>query len=304
MSILNELSIIILNYNCHTDVITCIDTIINFGLTMNIIVVDNNSSDNSYDILREYYKEHSNISFILNQYNGGYSYGNNVGIKYAINNFHAKYVGILNPDIIVTDASIFLEMCSALNKNEKLMIVGGSALNANKEYNPNNSGWNIPTATELLRYHFLINNRKKKKVKWEKIDENLAQVECVAGCFFVGKADALTEIGFLDENIFLYHEENVLGIKCKELGYLEGILLNKFYIHNHKRAKKGTETFRKKITTTKNLYESTKYLCRMYYSKWLIPILFIIEVFNRCYLSLAYIKNGITGRLCRWKHVA
>lgn len=297
MSYIDELSIIILNYNCYSDVIICIDTIINSGLCMNIIVVDNNSSDNSYDILREYYKGHSNISFILNQCNGGYSYGNNVGIKYAINNFHAQYIGVLNPDIIITDPDIFIEMCSALNRNEKLAIVGGSALNANKEFNPNNSGWNIPTTAELLRYHFLINDRKKKKVEWKIIDKNLAKVECVAGCFFVAKADILTELGFLDENVFLYNEENILGIKCKNQGYLEGILLDRFYIHNHKHNKNKEETLRKKITATKNVYESTKYLCRMYYSKWLIPILSIIEAFNRCYLFLAYIKNRIIKRV-------
>lgn len=292
VNLLNDLTIIILNYNCYSDVITCIDTIIKSGLYMNIIVVDNDSTDKSYNVLREYYKGHRNIYFILNQYNGGYSYGNNVGIKYAIDNLHARYIGVLNPDIIITDPDIFIEMCSALNKNEKLAVVGGSALNANKEYNPNNSGWNIPTVAEILRYHFLINDRKKKKVKWEEIDKNLAKVECVAGCFFVAKADILAELGFLDENVFLYNEENILGIKCKEQGYIEGVLLDRFYIHNHKKNNKN-ETLRKKITATKNVYKSTKYLCRVYYSKWLIPILSIIEVLNRCYLLLAYIKNRL-----------
>ena len=297
MDFIKDLSIIILNYNCYSDVITCIDTIINSGLCLNIIIVDNNSSDNSYDILREYYKRNGNISFILNQCNGGYSYGNNVGIKYAINNFHSRYIGVLNPDIIITDPDIFIEMCSVLNRHEKLAIVGGSVLNANLEYNPNNSGWNIPTTIELLRYHFLINNRKKKKIKWVKVEENLAQVECVAGCFFVAKTDVLVELGFLDENVFLYNEENILGIKCKKHGYWEGVLLNRFYMHNHKHNKNKDETLRKKIMATKNVYESTKYLCRMYYSKLLIPILYIIEMFNRFYLLCAYLKNRIIKRI-------
>lgn len=295
MSLIDELAIIILNYNCYDNVITCIDTITKYKLGFKIIVVDNNSTDDSYNILKKYYQNSNNIFFIINKYNGGYSYGNNVGIKYAINNFHVRYIGIMNPDIIITDPDIFLEMCSALNRNKKLAIVGGSTLNANKEYNPNNSGWSIPTPVELLRYHFLINDRKKKKTEWEVIDKNLAKVECVVGCFFIAKADILTKLGFLDENVFLYNEENILGIKCKKQGYLEGVLLDRFYIHNHKHNNKD-ETLRNKITATKNVYESTKYLCRMYYSKWLIPILSIIEILNRCYLLLAYIKNRIIKR--------
>lgn len=297
MPLLDNLAVIILNYNSYEDTISCINSIQKSKLSIQIIVVDNYSTDESYAILTKHYRDVENVTVLKSDYNGGYSYGNNFGIKYAIKTFHSKYVGVLNPDIIITDSDIFEEMCAYLEKYDKLAVVGGSTLDNKHNYNPNNSAWNIPTSGELVRYHFLVNNRKHKKTVWKKIESNLAQVECVAGCFFLAKADVFRELGYLDENVFLYNEENILGIKCKKHGYIEAVLLDKFYIHNHKQKRNQDETLMKKVTATKNLFKSTKYLCSKYYSKWLIPLLFLTEAANRCYLFLAYMKNKIQQKL-------
>lgn len=293
MDRLDDLSIIILNYNSYEDTVMCVSSIIKSEFDLHIVIVDNVSTDNSFERLLDRYKDNHNITILSSGYNGGYSFGNNFGIKYAVNTFNSKYVCILNPDIIITDCNIFRSMCMALDKYEQLAIIGASALDVNLKYNANYSGWSIPTAAELLKYHFLLNSRYNKKTNWEKLDSNLAKVDCVAGCFFIAKTFVLRDLGYLDENVFLYNEENILGIKCKMHGYIEGILLDKFYIHNHKFKRDKNETLRKKISATKNMYISTKYLCATYYSKKLLPILFFIEVMNKVYLLFAFFKNKL-----------
>ena len=293
MDTLEKLSVIILNYNSYEDTVSCVESILKIGYEMHIIIVDNVSTDESYNRLLDKFKETHNVTILTSEHNGGYSYGNNYGIRYAIQTFHSQYVSIMNPDVVITDPDIFQSMCTALAKHEQLAIVGASVLDAKHKYNPNYSGWDIPTAIELLRYHFLLNDRYNKRINWTKIEDNLARVECVAGCFFVAKSSVLRELGYLDENVFLYNEENILGIKCKIHGYIEGILLDKFYIHNHKFKRDKNETLRKKISATKNMYISTKYLCATYYSKKLLPILFFIEVMNKVYLLFAFFKNKL-----------
>ena len=63
--------------------------------------------------------------------------------------------------------------------------------------------------------------------------EKTSIVDVVSGCFFLIKSTVLEEIGFLDENVFLYYEENILATKLKQLG-LKSVINNEVVIiHNH-----------------------------------------------------------------------
>lgn len=307
---LKDLSVIILNYNSCKDTISCADSVLKIGCNVHVIIVDNVSPDGSYNKLIKYYDGVNNVTVLKSDKNGGYSYGNNYGIRYAVKHFKSKYIGILNPDIIIIDDSIFYAMCEALRTNEKLAVVG--ALIGDKKYlkyhknaelqipvSAEEAFWKIPTGLEVVkRCSLLFKKLTKSSNSYMEIIRNnlkndLLEVDCVKGCFFVAKTKVLIEIGFLDENVFLYNEENILGIKCKKMGYTEGILLNKFYIHNHINPDKNKETLVKKITMTKNAYESTKYMCKEYYTVALVPMLAIVEIINRIYLFFAYLKNKI-----------
>ena len=93
-------SIIILNYNAGNLLIDCVESILRTKHeNMEIIVVDNDSKDNSH---LECKKKFDEISLIQNSENLGYCEGNNVGIRSAKGDF----VIIINPDTVVTDTWI------------------------------------------------------------------------------------------------------------------------------------------------------------------------------------------------------
>lgn len=286
-----KVGLIILNYNSADDTISCVKKLNSFNKEYQIIVVDNCSTDNSLDMIRSELKEISHVDIICNKRNAGYSAGNNYGMKYAIDKYGVEIIGVLNPDVIILDENFIQNICVALMSNKDYAVAGGVALNAEREYNINFSCWNIPTSGEVVRNHFLLNKRQAKNRNLKMLGENFAETECVAGCFFLAKTDAIKKLGFLDENVFLYNEENILGIKCKNEGYKEIIVLDQFYIHNHKYKKKEKTTFKKKILMTRNGYESRKYMCSTYYKKSLLPMLFIVEMANRIYLMGCYLKN-------------
>ena len=290
MIILDDLALIILNYNSFLDTVSCVDKLMNFEMGYHIIIVDNCSTDESFRVIYERYNNYNNIDVIETSFNGGYSYGNNYGIRYAINKYKVNYVAILNPDVIIDNPDLLDKILDRLKNKPDIALMGASLINANNEYSSNFSGWNIPTPIDLIVDHMLALKRRNKLSTYNLIEENLASIDCVVGCFFVARVTALEEVDFFDENVFLYNEENILGIKLKKAGYKEAVLLDMFYKHNHKKNKKET-SFIKKITATKYSYESTKYLCKKYYSSVLLPMLFLAEMFNRIYLAIAYIKN-------------
>jgi GT2 family glycosyltransferase len=286
-----DLALIILNYNSGDDTIKCVEQLKKLKGDFYIIIVDNMSTDGSLELIENRFKGDFIVDIVCSPQNKGYSAGNNVGIKFAINKYKVSTVGILNPDVIISELQVINKMKSSLWENDKYAICGSSVLDSDNKYNPNFSSWNIPSRKDLILNYFLKNRRRyKKSVSFYVINNNYTLVDCVAGCFFLAKVKILQEINFLDEHIFLYNEENVLGWKLKQLGYKEILVLDQFYVHNHKKNQQHNMSLKKKITMTSNGYKSRKYLCNLMYGRKLIPLLALIEGFNKVILLCAYIK--------------
>ena len=288
---MHNVALIILNYCSFNDCVTCVDQLLLFESGSHIIIVDNQSPDSSYERLKEKYNAAS-VDVLQTTENRGYSAGNNFGIQFAVEKYHVDTVGVLNPDVFIPDADLIPGLLTKLYSDDSYAIIGACVINASGVYDPNASAWNIPSRRELWRGHCLV-KRKKVSPKWSIVAPKLAQVECVAGCFFLAKVAHLSKIGYLDENTFLYNEENILGIKCKQEGFKEVLALDQFYYHNHRKKKELKVSFRKKVQATKNSYLSRRYMCKTYYQSRGLFKLWLAERINRIYLAGAYFKNKL-----------
>ncbi|MBG9367201.1 glycosyltransferase family 2 protein [Streptococcus sp. NLN64] len=293
---MNDLALVVLNYNNFDDTIKCVDQLNSFDDSFRIIVVDNYSTNESVQVLRKSFAEYANVDIILSEKNGGYSYGNNLGIKYAINKYKSKYIGILNPDVIIPSVVVFDELLETLEKNPNIAMVGGSVIE-NELFSPYKSGWNIPTSKEVVLDRLLVLSNRRDPT-YLMMNEKYAKVDCIVGCFFIIKTDIFEKIGLFDESVFLYNEENILGIKLKKLGYESVIVANQFYYHNHDFSNDKNKSLSSKIAALKVRFKSRKYLITTYYSKMLVPFLFLVELINCTQITLGHFKNKIT-RLIR-----
>ena len=99
-----RLGIVILNYNDYKTTLDLINRIKYYDEIDNIVVVDNKSTNNSLEMLK---KSNDNTwCLIASSENKGYASGNNIGIKYLIDNFNVDIIGIVNPDIIFSNEFI------------------------------------------------------------------------------------------------------------------------------------------------------------------------------------------------------
>ncbi len=123
-------AIIILNYNSKNDTIRYVNQIKDYKILDTIIVVDNNSSNpNEFQDLEALKSD--KIYVIKSDRNGGYSYGNNFGLKF-LESLNEKYdfIVISNPDVEVPEVSFekcFLE----LEENEKVAVCAPIMLDKN-----------------------------------------------------------------------------------------------------------------------------------------------------------------------------
>lgn len=215
-----ELSVIIVNYNGAHHFKACLASLTQNlkGISHEVIVVDNNSTDNSCEYLEE---NHPNIRLIKNKENLGFGRGNNLGVSQA----KGETILLLNNDTILLDH--LSEALETLHENNDHGIVAINMLNAEKKYL--NAVGRFPTPFKLIKISFLNDNRKAFKTG--SFNKQRYDVDWVTGAFMLmRKKDFLSVKGF-DLDYFMYVEDVDLCKKIETLGKKCVFLPNISYIH-------------------------------------------------------------------------
>ncbi len=120
-----QLAIVILNYNDACGTVDAIRRISGFSCIESIIVVDNASTDKSAERIQEAIESANDdrLVFIQSGRNGGYGYGNNIGVRYAHDRLSAKYALIANPDAVF-DESLVENMLKIFESDADTAAVG------------------------------------------------------------------------------------------------------------------------------------------------------------------------------------
>lgn len=260
MSKLNDTSIVILNYNDYKSTIFLTDLLLSFNYDdFHIIVVDNRSKNESESILNDKYHANSKVDFIVSDINGGYSYGNNYGAKYALNKYNSEYIIIANPDVILENDTIpKLIDCFCLNDNLAMI----APIMKEKDGSFSKKTIKLPNYyDDILACTFKFDKGRCFKDPVYTDYNRLIETEFIPGSFFAIRADVLKEIGFLDDGVFLYCEERILGRKLLNLGYKAAFVNDLFFVHNHGTS---TSTVYNKIETLKLTHKSRIYYYENY----------------------------------------
>lgn len=222
---------IILNYNDHLMTTSYLQKIKDYAILDKIIVVDNNSTDNSFEVLSQFSSD--KIIVLSAPENQGYASGNNVGLNYAFKHYDVENFIISNPDIEVSE-NVIKSICECLDKKDFITATG---LIKNKAgFVAKNFAWYLPKYYHILSETFILSTMILKKFnlsRFYQLDDksDIKKVEVLSGCFFAINAKVFRDIGFFDERTFLYGEENCLFYKIEKLGYKNGVLLNQDVIH-------------------------------------------------------------------------
>ncbi len=286
----NKLAIIVLNYNKYEDTIKCVERLLISQKNVYIVIVDNASTNDSYNILLSEYNQAENVSVIRNSTNAGYAAGNNSGFRYAIEKYpEINYVGIMNPDTLVDENDIFEKMMAKASGFDDVAVISPVLL-SHGVYDIYHSYWDIPTYSEIIKRAY-IKYRKRVQSPLEVFPEKCAYVGVVHGSLFIMKVEALLKIDYLDEGTFLYGEENILALRLKQAGYREMIDLEHFFYHNHAK-KTSYPSLKAKMIVPNADIKSREYTCRKYYNKK-ANVLKVIKVLNNIILVLGYIKEQL-----------
>jgi len=221
--------IVIVNYNDYKTTKRLIDNIRDYKVFDKIVIVDNKSSDNSLKELKKL--ENKRIVVIDSGKNKGYSYALNVGCKYLIDKYKECKIIVSNSDIIIQSENDIKDLFELVKG--KNVVVGPTIIEGNNL----NRGWIVPKPMDDVAMNILGLYKKyqKRHLMYQDsyYNKDISKVGTVSGCFFAISSKHLEEMGYFDENVFLYYEENIMGVKTKDLGKNIIVANNIDVIHDH-----------------------------------------------------------------------
>jgi len=213
-----KLSIIIVNYNVEYFLEQCLHSVKKAlqGVDGEVFVVDNNSTDGSNQMVKRKFPE---VKLIENKENLGFSKANNQGIKLAT----GEYILLLNPDTVVEDDT-FSSIINFMDEHPEGGALGVKMVDGSGNFLPE-SKRGLPTPGTAFYKMFGISDLFPRSKRFSRyhlgfLDENeIHEVEILAGAFMLLRKSVLDEIGLLDETFFMYGEDIDLSYRVIKAGY-------------------------------------------------------------------------------------
>lgn len=269
-------SIIIVSYNTKDLIQECIQSIVDKteSIDYEIIVVDNASTDCTKETICSNFPQ---IKFIANKTNVGFGAANNMGIKIAL----GKYLFLLNPDTILTNNAIKLFYDFMENQIHQNVWCCGGAL-VSREFKPDITYSNFPSLWQVcfeFGLHALFRKYYLEKIAigipWSNKHINPFNVPVISGADMFIRRSLLDQIGYFDEDFFLYYEETELSWRAHKKGFISKIIPNIKIIHIGGQSTKNLNLKKIEIFETsrflffkKSYGTTTAFIARFLYIFW------------------------------------
>ncbi|QEK52211.1 glycosyltransferase family 2 protein [Pedobacter aquae] len=214
-----QISIIIVNYNTKELLQQCLSSIYSTTkfTSFEVIVVDNNSKDESWEMLKLLFPE---VNCIQLRQNIGFGRANNIGVE----NANGEFVFLLNSDTLLTENTIKI-LYDFFTANEHALSLGvlGCKL-VDESGQTMNSGGGFPSIVNDLKEYYYLIAEKMLKMKYEERDSYdftlpFFEIDYVIGADMFMRKHLYKSVGGFDPTYFMYYEESDMQIRIRKLGY-------------------------------------------------------------------------------------
>jgi GT2 family glycosyltransferase len=283
--------VIILNYNQPEITLKCINNVLaQLYSPLDIVVVDNASSPKNSLLLEQGVP--NQVTLLKNPINSGYAAGNNYGIKNASHLKRPEFVLILNNDAFFRDSHTISKLVTAITTSDELVAVSPIVNNGSYSGSKTTPFASVQVRRDadylscivsyswfLRRLPFLKfiadNHIYQDKIPYA--ENQKYKCESINGSCFLIKTAILEEIGYLDENTFLYFEEIILGKQLKIINK-KCCLLTSVVIDHYQGTSTGQRVNAIKWKLHKELIKSQLYYIKTYLNAGIIKQSLLIIV--------------------------
>jgi GT2 family glycosyltransferase len=214
----HTLSIIIVNYNVEYFLEQCLNSVFKAteGINAEVFVVDNNSVDNSIEMVKVKFPS---VKCIENRVNVGFSKANNQAIAES----NSEFILLLNPDTVVEEAT-FRKVLDFMINHPEAGGLGVRMVDGKGRFLPE-SKRGLPTPAVAFYKIFGFSKIFRKSPRFNKyhlgyLDEfKNHEVDILSGAFMLMRSEALEKVGVLDETFFMYGEDIDLSYRIQLGGW-------------------------------------------------------------------------------------
>lgn len=278
-----RLSVIIVNYNVKYFLEQALRSVLRAsdGLDVETIVVDNNSSDGSVEMVAEKFPA---VKLIANNENTGFSKANNQGIEIST----GEYVLLLNPDTVVGE-DCFAKCLQFMDEHADCGGLGVKMVDGKGQFLPE-SKRALPTpAVSFFKIFGLSSVFPKSKIFGRYhlgylSDTDTHVVDVLPGAFMMMPRKLLDQIGFLDEDFFMYGEDVDLSYRIQKAGFKNYYYPEVKIIHY-----KGESTKKGSLNYVRIFYQAMSIFAAKHFSKssaQFYGLVISIAIYLRAFMAL------------------
>jgi len=279
-----DLSVIIVSYNTRSLTLQAINSVVKAKQPKNkleLILVDNNSSDNIISLVK---KKFPQVKVIANSKNLGFAKANNQGLRKA----KGRYLLLLNSDVIVAKDTL-IKMVDYMDNNQQVGLSTCRVELTNGKIDPaSHRGFPTPWAsfTFYSGLEKLFPNSKifaQYHQGWKDLTK-VHQIDSPVGAFYFLRRQALQQVGFLDESFFMYGEDLDLAYRFKKANWQ--VIYNPITKITHLKSSSGlnkkqgdklnSKDKQQRIITTKHFFKAMKIFYKKHYFKKYFLLYFLI----------------------------
>lgn len=271
-----DLSIIVVSFNTRKITTACLNylkkNLKKYPLTYELIIVDNNSTDGSKELLFNLKKNWPQLKIIFLNKNLGYTKANNLGLKEA----QGKYTLFLNSDVFIKDID-FLDLIQIMEYDK---LIGALTIKVNLQDGSIDYACHrgFPTLWRSFCYFVGLENLFTRIPILNRVfggyhlahlsKKEIHEIEVISGAFFFSRTDILKKIGGFDEDYFVYGEDVELCFQIKKLGYK--ILYYPLWEVTHLKYSSGLKNRDNNIRpkTQHYFYQAMKIFYQKHYAKY------------------------------------
>jgi len=209
----SDVAIIIVTYNSERQIGECLRSVFaqRRAVSQDVVVVDNDSSDGTVDLIREKFPA---VKMVLPGKNIGFAAGVNLGARHS----DSEYILLLNPDTIVLDHAIDVVVEFA-RCNPHYGLYGGRTLKPDGSLEPS-SCWGMPSLWSLLMFATGLNLVARRNSfldpeslgRWPR--DTVREVGIITGCFLLVGRPIWNQLSGMDERYFLYGEDSDFSMRA------------------------------------------------------------------------------------------
>ncbi|RFM26689.1 glycosyltransferase family 2 protein [Deminuibacter soli] len=301
---MDKVYIVLLNYNAWQDTVACIQSILKQSYAQyEIVVVDNMSTNDSrtqlitwarqlpaaqgWQLLQYNHLQFDTItgnpqpviSFIWSDKNGGFAYGNNIGMRYSLQQTGPHFIWLLNNDTVVFEDTL-TNMVRFFIQQQAVQKTGMAGCLQLYYHDPSQ----VQIMYGRYNYRFGLASEYGARMPLQQAQQLPdVPVDYLSGACMLTHSSVIERIGLMSEDYFLFFEELDLAVRLKNAGYALVYCKDARILHKHGVSINGGTTSGTRPFADYHHFRSEYIFVRKYYRRYILFYLLVtgMQLTNR-----------------------